>query len=298
MRAPPIKSRGTSCERADLSNMLQPVLRPKMLTVALTLVGAYLLMAGLVTVYQRKMIYHPLRYPADAMRESARGRALEPWTNANGQPVGWKRPSLARPAPAQVLVLHGNAGCALDRVDYADGLQAAGSVDVFILEYPGYGDRAGVPSQESLLTAAREGFQLLASGGRVFLLGESLGTGVAAYLAGTFPNSVAGVMLLCPFNNLAAVGQCHMPLFPVKWMLLDRFPAEKWLAHYPGPAGFLVATEDTIVPARFGRRLYDVYNGRKKLWEIAQAGHNDVFNRPTAWWREVLEFWGEKPVPK
>src|SRR5262249_36359004 len=141
------------------------------------------------------------------------------------------------------------------------------------------------------LAAAKEAFQLLAKEGGVCLLGESLGTGVAAYLAWAFPDSVAGVMLFCPFPNLAVVGQCHMPLFPVTWMLWDRFPAEEWLAHYGGRGGFLVALEDAIVAARFGRRLHDGYAGTKRLWEISDAGHNDVFNRPAAWWGELFEFW-------
>jgi fermentation-respiration switch protein FrsA (DUF1100 family) len=89
-----------------------------------------------------------------------------------------------------------------------------------------------------------------------------------------------------------------MPIFPVKWMLRDRLPAEKWLAHYAGPTGFLVAAEDTIVPARFGREFYDTYRGRKKLWEIAGAGHNDVFNRSLDWWQEVFAFWREEASGK
>jgi hypothetical protein len=77
-------------------------------------------------------------------------------------------------------------------------------------------------------------------------------------------------------------------------MLWDRFPSDQWLASYPGPAGFLVASEDIVVPARFGRRLYEVYPGRKKLWEIAGADHNTVFQRPPGWWRELFEFWQER----
>ena len=44
---------------------------------------------------------------------------------------------------------------------YADVIQKVAALDVFILEYPGYADRAGQPSQDSLFRAADEGLQLL-----------------------------------------------------------------------------------------------------------------------------------------
>ena len=34
-------------------------------------------------------------------------------------------------------------------------------VDVFVLEYPGYGARSGTPSRASIMAAAEEAFQLL-----------------------------------------------------------------------------------------------------------------------------------------
>ena len=159
------------------------------------------------------------------------------------------------------------------------------------MEYPGYGARAGSPSQQSLCEAADEAILLLAKDGPVYVIGESLGTGVAAYLAGAHPEAVAGLLLIAPYHNLGDVAQHQMPVFPAKWMLWDRFPSAENLRNYHGRVAVLLAGQDTVVPNKFGRRLYDSYAGPKKLWEVPEATHNDLPNRPEAWWRELLVFW-------
>ena len=95
-----------------------------------------------------------------------------------------------------------------------------------ILEYPGYVDRPGLPSQTSFFRAADEAIQLLATNGPVYLVGESLGSGVAAYLAGTHPDKVAGVVLFAPYTRLTDVVQHHVRILPVRWLLTEPFPSE------------------------------------------------------------------------
>jgi len=60
-------------------------------------------------------------------------------------------------------------------------------------------------AKKSLFHAADEAFPTARhKTGRFYLVGESLGTGVAAYLAGTHPDQVVGVVLfLRPYNRLA-----------------------------------------------------------------------------------------------
>ena len=253
--------------------------------------GLYLLAGIAVMLLQRSMIYHPSRAPGSILLEAAKGGGFEPWKNAAGQRIGWKRLDGASPARGRALILHGNAGYGLDRADYAKALQQATGFDVFILEYPGYGDRPGAPSQKSLCDAAEEAFELLRTNGPVHLVGESLGTGVAAYLAGAHPESVGGLLLFTPFNNLASVAQRHMPIFPVRWMLWDRFPSDEFLKNYRGPVAFVLAGNDEVVPDKFGRRLFDGYRGPKKLWEAPNAGHTEVQTQPPEFWRAVAAFW-------
>jgi pimeloyl-ACP methyl ester carboxylesterase len=227
--------------------------------------------------------------------EFAKGEGLERWKDLCGKTIGWKRASPVQPAKGQILVTHGNAGCAFQCGHYSDAIQAVAPFDVYILEYPGYADRPGAPSERTLYQAADEGFQLLATNGSVYVVGESLGNGVAAYLAGKHPDKVAGVALLAPYNRLAAVAQAHMPIFPVRLLLVDRFPAEVYLRNYHGPVAVLVGGQDEVIPQKFGRRLYDAYSGPKRLWQFPAADHGTVMLQPPEIWSQIVAFWRTDP---
>jgi pimeloyl-ACP methyl ester carboxylesterase len=243
-------------------------------------------------------MYFPTTGPMAIFEQAAKTQRFESWTNAAGEQIGWKRLSAAGTNAGQVLILHGNAAQALAWSDWANALQTAAALDVFILEYPGYGARPGKPSEKSIFKAAREGISLLDPNRKIFLVGESLGTGVAAYLAGWSAKqtevrglSVSGVMLFAPYNNMGSVAQTHMKIFPVRLMLFDRYASDKHLKNYSGPVGFLVGGKDQVIPERFGRKLYDGYRGPKRLWGDPTATHDQLHQRDLAWWKEVVKFW-------
>ncbi|HEX7576822.1 MAG TPA: alpha/beta hydrolase [Verrucomicrobiae bacterium] len=221
----------------------------------------------------------------------AQAARLERWKNPAGESIGMKRPSSRQPAEGGVLIAYGNASDAISSAHYADAIQSVAAFDVFILEYPGYADRSGSPSQAGLFRAADEAFQSLPTNRPVYLMGESLGTGVAAHLAGTYPDKVGGVILISPYNRLTDVAQYHMPIFPVKWLLIDRFPSEDYLRNYHGPIGMVVDGKDRVVPEKFGRRLYDGYAGPKRLWEFPDGEHASIMEPPAIFWQEVVGFW-------
>ena len=276
----------------------RPTSRQRLGRLLLFCAGIYLLICTGCAAFQRRMIYFPPVFTpgqADQMAQTAR---LERWKNSAGESIGLKRVSPRQPAEGSVLITYGNASCAASSARYADTIQSAAAFDVFILEYPGYADRAGSPSQSSLFRAADEAFQMLATNGPVYLVGESLGTGVAAYLAGTHPDQVAGVVLISPYNRLTSVAQFHMPVLPVGLLLVDRFPSEDYLRSYRGPVGMVVDGLDQVVPEKFGRRLYDGYAGPKQLWEFPNGGHATIMEPPEKFWKEAVEFWQTNPPPK
>jgi len=252
--------------------------------------GSYLLAVLALTLAQRRLIYFPTRFKASVAESWATASELEPWKSSNGQAIGWKR--LSKTASiGQVLIFHGNAGCAIDRASYADALQSVAPLDVYILEYPGYGSRSGSPAQSGIFAAATEAIGSLTTNRSIYLIGESLGTGVAAYLAGSRRNAVAGVLLIAPYNNFATVAREHMPLFPVKWMLRDQYPSDTYLKTYTGPLVVLLAGNDRVVPNHLGRRLFDGYRGPKKLLEQPNATHDDIHMIKSAVWTEIIAFW-------
>ena len=254
-----------------------------------TLFALYLTACLGCAAFQRRMLYYPTAESSGAYDRIGNLHGLARWENHAGQNIGWKRKAVG-PARAEVLITHGNGGCAADRAEFAEPLRSMAAMDVFVLEYPGYGDRPGVPSQSALFAAAEDAFQSLPQGLPVYLIGESLGTGVAAHLAGAHPE-IAGVLLFAPYNSLVDLAQHHVVILPASLILRDRFESEKYLKEYPGPLAIIVGGRDQVVPEQFGRRLFDRFNGPKQIWEAPQAGHNDIHAQSGAYWSEVIAFW-------
>ncbi len=261
---------------------------------------AYLGICLLVAWNQRSLVFRPEQLSSPVLQRMAADRGFLPWTNAAGLRIGWWRAASigsATARPGAVLILHGNAGSAVGREYLADPLQQAFPLPVYILEYPGYGDRPGSPSEHAFLSAADEAFATLPARVPVYLVSESLGTGAAAWLAGNHPDRVQGICCLVPYDRLVRVARHQMPWLPVELLLLDRFPAEDWLRGFHGPAAFCVAGADQVIPPQRGLHLHEAYAGPKRLWVLPGVDHNGALARPVAWWREVVALWAPGSIP-
>ena len=270
----------------------KPIVLKRLLRLLLLVcLAIYLVTLIVIATAQRSMIYHPPVFTSQQVDQLAKSANFERWTNSSGEFIGMKRLSPRQPAAGRILILYGNASSTITCAHYVDDIQGVAALDAYIVEYPGYADRSGKPSQHSLFQAADEAFQLLDTNTPIYFLGESLGTGVAAYLAGTHPDKVAGMILLAPYNRLTDVAQQHMPIFPVHLLLIDRFPSEDYLRNYHGPVGVVVDGQDQVVPEKFGLLLYKNYTGPKKLWEFTLGEHTDILEPPAKFWKEVTGFW-------
>lgn len=266
----------------------------RMLTTTLiTVVLGYGAVCLLLFLMQRQMLYYPSSMALEAQLAYAPGADLEPWRDAAGTRIGWKRERPGAAAAQRWLVFHGNAGLAVQRAYWADALQRVSpdrTLSVYILEYPGYGRRDGSPSENAITAAAVAALDMLgADGKRTHLLGESLGCAVAAQVARARPKRVGGLVLVSPFNCLADVAAFHYPWVPVRGLLRDQWRSDEALRGFAGPVAILAAERDGVVPAKFAQRLHDGHPGRKQLRVIAGEDHNFfVFDQP--WFREAVAF--------
>jgi pimeloyl-ACP methyl ester carboxylesterase len=262
----------------------------------MALAGVLFLMFCLVVfLAQRRMMYFPLKLQEQSyLRQGAR-IGLIPWRNGTGQFIGWRAPDGRGPAEGRAVVFCGNAGNALGRMGYVMGFQGPavrGRWEVLILEYPGYGSRPGHPSEASLVAAGLEALDQLSQEPRLptVLVGESLGSGVAALCASKRAGQVDGLFLVTPFNRMRDVAAFHYPVLP-SILVLDRYEGAEALKAWHGRLALLVAENDSIIPARFGRKLFDGFAGPKRLWTARGADHNDWGGFPGhPMWREVTEF--------
>ncbi len=255
------------------------------------MVLAVLAAAVLVAAFalQRRLLYFPDRMTEGQALARAERLGLAPWRGPDGALRGWRAPATREPR-ARVLVLHGNAGSALDRTYYAEALAPLGA-EVTLLEYPGYGARPGEPTLEALTAAALDAVDALGrEGGPVWLVGESLGSGVAARAARLRPGVVRGLLLVTPYADLSAVARHHYPFVPAA-LLRDRFAPARDLAGASSPVVLLVAGRDEVVTAEQGRLLFAALPGPKRLVEQPRATHNGLDLSPRQpFWADTVRF--------
>jgi hypothetical protein len=266
---------------------------PRLLRALTFLAAALAAVLFLLWLAQRRLLYFPQRSERAADERRARSLGLEPWTDPGGGLLGW-RARHRDGARGRLVVLHGNAGSALDRSYFVAALASAAPslpLDVYLVEYPGYGARPGSPSQASLVSAARAAIAAARreGPGPLLLAGESLGSAVAAIAAAEGPG-VDGLLLVTPLASVPAVARRHYPFVPAL-VHRDAYRADLALPRWGGRVAFLVAGRDEVVFADLGRALFDAYPGSKRLWLEDGATHNALDWRPDLpRWREVVEF--------
>src|SRR5215469_13453815 len=102
------------------------------------IVGFYLTICVTMAVRQHSLEYTPPVYDSARVNQKALSANLERWTNSEGIAIGFKRHSRTQPAIGSVLITYGAGGTATRSAHYADEIQKAAAMDIYIFEYPGY----------------------------------------------------------------------------------------------------------------------------------------------------------------
>lgn len=230
-------------------------------------IACYLFIVVLVAIFQRKFIYLPSHAPEEMAVSQT---TLQPW-KPEGRTIGWAREVVQ---PAEIwLMLHGNAGQAANRDYVLPSLPE--NVSLYVMEYPGYGARAGAPSKDSINEAAAEAYDRLrkdAGGLPMSVLGESLGSGPASWLA-TRPVPPDRIVLVVPYDAFSNVAGAQFPWLPAGLLLRDRWNNVESLRSFKGRVDIFVAQEDEVIPSHLGLQLAKSLP-RAVLHEIP-GGHND-----------------------
>jgi len=263
----------------------------------LVLVG-YAAACGYLFFNQDSMIYEGAAVPISvetATREAA-AVGLVPWkgmtTGAAGS-QGFVQPNFAAPAPRGTIVFfHGNGESAWLWVDEIAPFARRG-FRVFLYEYPGYGGRAGSPSEKAIVPDARALIRSLDKSGYgpVYVWGESLGSGVAAAVCADEGLPVRGLTLVTAWDNIANVALSYYPYVPVRSFMKDRYDSAANLKNFRRPVCVIYGDEDSTVLPALSLNLYAHLPEPKKLMLMRGHGHGDWPRSPELpWWDEALDF--------
>ncbi|HTN29034.1 MAG TPA: alpha/beta fold hydrolase [Burkholderiales bacterium] len=161
-----------------------------------------------------------------------------------------------------------------------------------LVNYRGYGASEGSPSQVSLVADALAQYDYATAlpnmdVQRIFVFGRSLGSGVAVQLAAHRP--VRGVILVSPYDSLAAVAKRYYWYLPVDWMLKHRFDSIGAAPQMKQPLLCLIAERDDVIPPEHAERLFAAWAGPKRRVLLGGAGHNTT-DSAQGFWPSVRDF--------
>lgn len=148
---------------------------------------------------------------------------------------------------------------------------------VYLVAYRGYGASDGAPSQAALVADAVALFDDVQSrhpGQVVSAIGRSLGSGVASQLAAQ--RLVERLALITPFDSMVGAAKAHYPMFPVNWLLDERYESDRALSAYRRPVLVMHGGRDDVVPEANTLRLIEALPAPPAVVRIAEADHNDI----------------------
>ncbi len=256
-------------------------------------ITVYLMLVLAMMVIENMLIFIPSRHPEGVWQPA--GLAVEDARfEADDQTRlhGWYVP--CDDARAVVLYLHGNAGNITDRTDVLRILHRDVGATVLILDYRGYGRSEGSPNERGILADARAARAWLAqreniAEDQIVLLGRSLGGAVAVDLAAK--DGARALVLESTFSSMPDVASHHYRWLPVRWLMRTRLDSASIIGAYHGPLLQSHGRTDTIVPYRFGERLFEAANEPKELITFPVGDHNTF--PPNSYYEKLAAFLDE-----
>lgn len=189
---------------------------------------------------------------------------------------GWYLPHPQ--ANKTVLFFHGNGGNISHRGDSLYVFHKL-KMNVLIIDYVGYGNSEGVPSEQGLYQSANVAWQYLVSTkkfkpGNIIIFGRSLGGAVAVDLASKV--KAGGLILESTFSSVRDLVDMAFPILSSFIYLRYEFNSINKIKNISTPTLVIHSPEDGVIPFELGVKLFNNLNVEKQFLQIA-GGHNDGF---------------------
>jgi hypothetical protein len=248
---------------------------------SLVAIGLVLLYAGLLSMlwwFQERVVFQPPGgvAPSEVPAERVTYRA------ADGVQLFAFVVGECSPDSTVMLAFHGNADLARWLVPWATVVVRETRACVVIPEYRGYDSLPGRPSYAGSSLDARAALawvhdSLHAPSSNIVYFGHSLGTAIAAELAGLEPPRA--LVLQSPFSTARAMaGRMFLPGLTAFWRMVSRvhFDTIERVRTLRAPVWVAHGDRDIIIPVRMGREVFASAGNRGELLIVRGAGHNDV----------------------
>jgi esterase/lipase len=227
----------------------------------------YISFGVFITLNQESIVYHP--FPQDFV-------SCPGFEEAKKVTYQGTRMYVSETSGPTAVLYHGNAGSACNRDFYAN-LFTQANYSYIIVEYAGFSNDVQSPSHELIKQDVKNVISYLEKENveRVVVVGESIGTGFAAYHASIAPPKE--LLLISPFTDLKDVARGRFWFYPTSLLVDNALDNIEALHTYTGEVTIIHGTEDKIIPYKLGEKLYNSIQTEKNITPVQDAGHNNLF---------------------
>jgi len=207
-----------------------------LLSIIAVLILIYFLAMSLLYFFQRTLLFPVVSEVIGVERDTI------VFTNQDINLHGWVLNQGQRKA---IIYFGGNAEEISSNINVFE--TALQEYSVYLVDYRGYGKSGGSPTEEGLFSDALFIYdQIKSNYASISVIGRSLGTGVAVYLATN--RDVEKVVLLTPYDSIAEVAHSHYPMFPTRHLVRDKFESINLAEDITVPVLVITAEFDSVVP--------------------------------------------------
>ncbi|MCR9141345.1 MAG: alpha/beta hydrolase [bacterium] len=209
-----------------------------------------------------------------------------------------------------VLIFHGNGETVPDYNFVARGFLELAKLNVFVVDYRGYGWSTGRPTLRSLIEDARPVVRFFlrtleeetarlgsdaARPPRPILFGRSLGSAPASEIAASeLAANFSGLILDSGFSDVGLLLQLfRIDAGEFEPRVIEMFSNENKLRQSPLPALVIHGEKDHLIPAEHARRNHASLKEagvEAELLLIPEAGHNDLMLEADTYFGAIERF--------
>jgi len=243
------------------------------------LVVAYVVICIILFVFQEKLIFLPEKL--DKNFKFAFNQKFEE-LNIKAKDGKFLNGALFTSDSSKGLIfyLHGNAG-SLNTWGEAAKRYTELKYDVFMLDYRGYGKSEGsIHSQTQFhedIQIAYDEMKKRYKESKIVVLGYSIGTGPAAYLAST--NHPSLLILQAPYYSLTDMMRHTYPVIPT-FLLKYRFDTYQYIKECKMPIVIFHGNQDEVIYFNSSIKLKEFLKRTDTLITLNGQGHNGITDNP------------------
>ena len=250
------------------------------LEIIIGIIVIYISVLVILFIFQRNLMYHPSEnnYFGDKLEVNIEKVNIK--TSDNLSLLAWFHKKDLNKFKT-IVYFHGNAGTLDNRIHKLNHFKDM-DVNFLIIAWRGFSGNEGKPTEEGLYIDGLSAINWITNQGvkeeDIILYGESLGTGIATEIAQN--KNFAGVILETPFTSMINAAKEFYPYIPVNLLLKDRFENFKKIKNINSPILIMHGEQDTIVPFKMGKKMYQLANEPKYFYSTKHDDHMMVYDEP------------------